>query len=40
IDSVYEAPDSPEIQLDGEQLVTKLAAQLLDLLRDRDIIKS
>ncbi|HAT00227.1 MAG TPA: adenylyl-sulfate kinase, partial [Pantoea agglomerans] len=23
-----------------EQLVTKLAAQLLDLLRDRDIIKS
>ncbi|MBD8223241.1 adenylyl-sulfate kinase [Pantoea agglomerans] len=40
IDSVYEAPDSPEIQLDGEQLVTKLAAQLLDLLRDRDIIRS
>ena len=40
IDSVYEAPEQPEIQLDGEQLVTKLAAQLLDLLRDRDIIKS
>lgn len=40
IDSVYEAPESPEIQLDGEQLVTKLAAQLLDLLRDRDIIRS
>ncbi|MGF9659885.1 adenylyl-sulfate kinase [Pantoea agglomerans] len=40
IDSVYEAPDSPEIQLDGEQLVTKLTAQLLDLLRDRDIIRS
>ena len=40
IDSVYEAPDAPEIQLDGEQLVTKLAAQLLDLLRHRDIIKS
>ncbi|MGD9425747.1 adenylyl-sulfate kinase [Pantoea sp. NSTU24] len=40
IDSVYEAPDRPEIQLDGEQLVTKLAAQLLDLLRDRDIIRS
>jgi len=40
IDSVYEAPDSPEIQLDGEQLVTKLAAQLLDVLRDRDIIRS
>lgn len=40
IDSVYEAPDAPEIQLDGEQLVTKLAAQLLDLLRHRDIIRS
>ncbi|MFW0700701.1 adenylyl-sulfate kinase [Pantoea sp. R13S299] len=40
IDSVYEAPESPEIQLDGEQLVTKLAAQLLDVLRDRDIIRS
>lgn len=40
IDSVYEAPEQPEIQLDGEQLVTKLAAQLLDLLRDRDIIRS
>lgn len=40
IDSVYEAPEQPEIHLDGEQLVTKLTAQLLDLLRDRDIIKS
>ncbi|MEC4256613.1 adenylyl-sulfate kinase [Escherichia coli] len=40
IDSVYEAPEQPEIQLDGEQLVTKLAAQLLDLLHDRDIIRS
>lgn len=40
IDSVYEAPEQPEIQLDGEQLVTKLAAQVLDLLRDRDIIRS
>jgi len=40
IDSVYEAPDAPEIHLDGEQLVTKLAGQLLDLLRQRDIIKS
>lgn len=40
IDSVYEAPESPDIQLEGEQLVTKLATQLLDLLRDRDIIKS
>ena len=40
IDSVYEAPDAPEIHLDGEQLVTKLSAQLLDLLRPRDIIRS
>ncbi|MGD8108472.1 adenylyl-sulfate kinase [Pantoea sp. FN0302] len=40
IDSVYEAPEQPEIHLDGEQLVTKLTAQLLDLLRRRDIIKS
>ncbi|ADU70379.1 adenylyl-sulfate kinase [Pantoea sp. At-9b] len=40
IDSVYEAPETPEIHLDGEQLVTKLTAQLLDLLRHRDIIRS
>ncbi|MEG3126916.1 adenylyl-sulfate kinase [Pantoea cypripedii] len=40
IDSVYEAPEEPEIHLDGEQLVTKLTAQLLDLLRHRDIIRS
>ncbi|MBP2194778.1 adenylyl-sulfate kinase [Pantoea cypripedii] len=40
IDSVYEAPESPAIHLDGEQLVTKLTAQLLDLLRHRDIIRS
>jgi len=40
IDSVYEAPDAPEIQLDGEQLVTKLTGQLLDLLRHHDIIRS
>ncbi|MDE1190488.1 MAG: adenylyl-sulfate kinase [Pantoea sp.] len=40
IDSVYEAPDQPAIHLDGEQLVTKLTAQLLDLLRHRDIIRS
>lgn len=40
IDSVYEAPEQPEIHLDGEQLVTNLTAQLLDLLRQRDIIKS
>ncbi len=40
IDAVYEAPEQAEIHLDGEQLVTKLTAQLLDLLRGRDIIRS
>ncbi|MFD1801974.1 adenylyl-sulfate kinase [Mixta tenebrionis] len=40
IDADYEAPARPEIQLDGEQLVTILTAQLLDLLRGRDIIKA
>lgn len=40
IDSVYEAPAQPEIHLDGEQLVTILTAQLLDLLRKHDIISS
>lgn len=39
IDAVYEAPAQPEIHLDGEQLVTHLTVQLLDLLRQRDIIK-
>lgn len=40
IDAVYEVPLQPELHLDGEQLVTKLTAQLLDLLRHRDIIRS
>ncbi|HBV38793.1 MAG TPA: adenylyl-sulfate kinase, partial [Erwinia sp.] len=40
IDAVYEAPERPEIHLDGEQLVTNLRVQVLDLLRDRDIIKA
>ncbi|NIE71309.1 adenylyl-sulfate kinase [Pantoea sp. Acro-807] len=40
IDGAYEAPEAADITLDGEQLVTKLAAQLLDLLRRRDIIRS
>ena len=39
IDAVYEAPEQAEIHLDGEQLVTKLLVQVLDLLRGRDIIK-
>ena len=40
IDSVYEAPLSAEVHLDGEQLVTNLVSQLLDLLRQGDIIRS
>ena len=40
IDSVYETPESREVHLDGEQLVTNLVAQLLDLLRQGDIIRS
>ncbi|HEY0211211.1 adenylyl-sulfate kinase [Acerihabitans sp.] len=40
IDSVYEAPEQPEIHLDGQQLVTHLTGQLLDLLRGRVIINS
>lgn len=39
IDAVYEAPDAAEIHLDGEQLVTQLLVQVLDLLRERDIIR-
>ncbi|HBE9082088.1 MULTISPECIES: adenylyl-sulfate kinase [Serratia] len=39
IDSVYEAPERPDIRLNGEQLVTNLTAQLLDLLRGQAIIK-
>ncbi|MBV8041103.1 adenylyl-sulfate kinase [Pluralibacter sp.] len=40
IDSVYETPEKPEIHLDGEQLVTNLVNQLLDLMRQGDIIRS
>ncbi|MFU9138878.1 adenylyl-sulfate kinase [Erwinia tasmaniensis] len=40
IDAVYEAPERPEIHLDGEQLVTKLLVQVLDLLREHDIINA
>lgn len=39
IDAVYEAPQQPEIHLDGQQLVTNLIAQLLDVLRGQAIIK-
>lgn len=38
IDSAYEPPLRAEIHLDGEQLVTNLVAQILDLLRRDDII--
>ncbi|MBB1186119.1 adenylyl-sulfate kinase, partial [Klebsiella pneumoniae] len=38
-DAVYEAPRQPEIHLDGQQLVTNLIAQLLDVLRGQAIIK-
>ncbi|WP_410016334.1 adenylyl-sulfate kinase [Sodalis sp. C49] len=40
IDAVYEAPEQAEIHLDGQQLVTHLTGQLLDLLRGRVIISS
>ncbi|PRI18533.1 adenylyl-sulfate kinase [Pectobacterium versatile] len=39
IDSAYEAPEAPDSHLDGEQLVTHLTDQLLDLLCKRAIIK-
>ncbi|MGX8940093.1 adenylyl-sulfate kinase [Symbiopectobacterium sp. Eva_TO] len=39
IDVVYEPPHAPELRLEGEQLVTNLADQLLDLLHSRAIIK-
>jgi len=38
IDSAYEAPVTPELHLAGEQLVTNLVTQILDLLRSEDII--
>ncbi|MFH2500473.1 adenylyl-sulfate kinase [Klebsiella indica] len=40
IDSVYESPEQEDVHLDGQQLVTNLVHQLLDLLRERDIIRS
>jgi adenylylsulfate kinase len=40
ISSVYEAPEQPEVHLNGEQLVTNLVAQMLDVLRHNAIIKS
>ncbi len=40
IDSEYETPEEPEITLNGEQLVTHLVQQLLDVLRREVIIKN
>ncbi|WP_186370049.1 adenylyl-sulfate kinase [Yersinia bercovieri] len=40
IDSIYESPEHADIHLQGEQLVTNLIEQLLDVLRGRAIIKS
>lgn len=39
IDAEYQVPLHADIHLDGEQLVTHLTRQLLDLLRQQDIIK-
>ncbi|MDN5680196.1 MAG: adenylyl-sulfate kinase [Ewingella sp.] len=39
IDSAYQAPEAPDVHLDGEQLVTHLVPQLLDVLRRHAIIK-
>ncbi|QCR37083.1 adenylyl-sulfate kinase [Nissabacter sp. SGAir0207] len=39
IDSAYEAPEAPDIHLKGEQLVTNLVEQMLDVLRRRVIIE-
>lgn len=38
IDSEYQPPQAPDIHLDGEQLVTHLVPQLLDVLRHHAII--
>lgn len=40
IGAAYEVPEHADVHLDGEQLVTKLIAQLLDVLTERDIIRS
>lgn len=39
IDAEYQAPLNADIHLDGQQLVTYLTRQILDLLRQQDIIK-
>lgn len=39
IDSVYQPPEAADVHLDGEQLVTHLVPQLLDVMRRHAIIK-
>lgn len=39
IDALYQMPRRPDVHLDGQQLVTNLIAQLLDVLRGKAIIK-
>lgn len=39
IDALYQVPRRPDVHLDGQQLVTYLIAQLLDVLRGKAIIK-
>ena len=38
IDSEYQPPETPDVHLNGEQLVTHLVPQLLDVMRQRAII--
>lgn len=38
ISAVYEPPETPDLHLEGEQLVTNLVEQIVDLLRRKDII--
>ncbi|GAB7214592.1 adenylyl-sulfate kinase [Dickeya oryzae] len=38
IDAIYEAPEQPELHLDGQQLVTNLVDELLNMLHGRAII--
>ena len=38
IDSEYQPPEAPDVHLEGEQLVTHLVPQLLDVMRRRGII--
>lgn len=38
IDSEYQPPQTPDVHLDGEQLVTQLVPQLLEVMRQRAII--